>query len=460
MGETQDGSRIDQVMATVRTRIERRVLTPGTRLASVRAMAEATGFSKTTVVEAYDRLVAEGTIRARPGSGFYVAAPLAPLSLARTEQRDPEDDPLWMMHQALVPQPGTLRPGYGWLPDAWMPEELLRKGLRAIARDAPARTMLRYGTPMGSETLRRLISRRMIEQGIEAGPDQVLLTDSGTQAIDLVCRFLIEPGDAVLVDDPGYFNFQAMLRAHRARPIGVAQTPAGPDLAAFAEAIATHRPRLYITNSASQNPTGATLSAATAHRVLKLAEQHDLIVLEDDIFADFEAEPGVRYAAFDGLDRVIRIGSFSKSLSSAVRCGHVAARPDWIPALTDLRIATGMSGSPLASELLHTVLTDGSYRRHMDRVRDRLDQARARTIRRLRAVGIVPWIEPAAGLFVWGRLPDGVEAIDVTRRGLAENIVFAPGNAFSPTRTAGAFLRFNVTLTDDDRIFRFLERTI
>ncbi|WP_163284310.1 aminotransferase class I/II-fold pyridoxal phosphate-dependent enzyme, partial [Enterobacter hormaechei] len=82
---------------------------------------------------------------------------------------------------------------------------------------------------------------------------QIMLTDSGTQAIDLVCRLLIEPGDTVLVDDPCYFNFHAMLRAHRAKVVGVPYTPAGPDVALFEHALKTHRPRLYITNSGPQN---------------------------------------------------------------------------------------------------------------------------------------------------------------------------------------------------------------
>ncbi|MFX7878876.1 aminotransferase class I/II-fold pyridoxal phosphate-dependent enzyme, partial [Acinetobacter baumannii] len=85
---------------------------------------------------------------------------------------------------------------------------------------------------------------------------------------------------------------------------------------------ATHRPRFYLTNSGVHNPTGASLAAATAHRLLKIAEAHDMVVVEDDLFADFEHTPSPRLAAFDGLDRTIRIGSFSKSLSAAVRCGH------------------------------------------------------------------------------------------------------------------------------------------
>src|SRR3546814_7134106 len=115
-----------------------------------------------------------------------------------------------------------------------------------------------------------------------------MLTESGTQAIDLLCRFLLEPGETVLVDDPCYFNFHALLRAHRANIVGVPYTPWGPDLDLFAQALSEYRPRLYITNSTLQNPTGATLSPVVAHRLLKLVDQSGLTIIEDDIFADFE----------------------------------------------------------------------------------------------------------------------------------------------------------------------------
>ena len=459
--DTLQGTKVEQLMALVRQRIERRTLVPGARLASVRAMAESSGVSKSTVVEAYDRLAAEGAIAARPGSGFYVAAPLAPLAIAEFDnRREQEIDPLWMLRQSLHFRADALLPGCGWLPAAWLPEDLLRKGLRGIARAADPSCLTGYSSPMGSEPLRRLIARRMAEQGIEAGPDQILLTDSGTQAIDLICRFLLEPGDAVLIDDPSYFTFQALLRAHRAKPIGVPYTPNGPDVAAFEQALKTHAPRLYITNSACHNPTGAVLSAAVAHRVLKLAEANDLLIVEDDIFADFEAEPSPRYAAFDGLDRVIRVSSFSKSLSSSVRCGHIAARPDWIAGLTDLRIATSITGSPIATELVHAVLTDGSYRRHVERLQGRLAQAMTRTIARLRPLGITPWIEPRAGMFLWAKLPDGLDAVAVARRALEQNTVLAPGNVFSVGQTAGGYMRLNVAMMTDERVYRALEHAL
>ncbi len=173
--------------------------------------------SKSTVVEAYERLVAEGVIRSKPGAGFFVSAPLAPLSLAEIGPRlDRAVDPLWVSRQALETGDTVLKPGCGWLPPSWMPEAALRRALKSAAR-LEASGLADYGTPLGHRPLRQLLARRLGEHGVEASPDQIILTESGTQAIDLLCRFLLEPGDTVVVDDPCYFNFHALLRAHRPR---------------------------------------------------------------------------------------------------------------------------------------------------------------------------------------------------------------------------------------------------
>ncbi|RVJ94046.1 aminotransferase-like domain-containing protein [Sinorhizobium meliloti] len=449
-------SLIAKVMGTVKHRIAARRLTPGARLPSIRSFALAMKVSKSTVVEAYERLQAEGVIRSRPGSGFFVAAPLAPLTLAEIGPRvDRAVDPLWISRQALEPREGVLRPGCGWLPPHWMPEEGLRRALRGIARGAAA-TLVDYGAPLGLLPLRQLLTRRVAQHGIEASPDQILLTESGTQAIDLLCRFLLKPGDAVLVDDPCYFNFHALLRAHQARIFGVPYTPSGPDIGRFAEALAEHKPRLYITNSALHNPTGAMLSPLVGHRLLKLAEQAGLTIIEDDIFADFEETPAPRLAAFDGLERVVHIGSFSKTLSAAVRCGFIVAPRDWVEALTDLKIATCFGAAGFSSELVLTLLKNGSYRKHMETVRQRLAGAMAETAQRLARIGITPWIEPHAGMFLWCRLPDGIDAARLARQALARGIVLAPGNVFSHAQTASGFLRFNVAQSEDERLFREL----
>jgi DNA-binding transcriptional MocR family regulator len=456
----RDATLVEQVMQAIRQRIAARTLGPGARLPSIRSFAATMQVSKSTIVEAYDRLAAEGTIQSRRGSGFYVAGHMPPLSLAEIGPRlDHAIDPLWVSRLSLDADDGMPKPGCGWLPASWMPEAGVRRALRTLARADDA-LLTDYATPLGLKPLRQLLSRRMAEHGIEAAPDQIMITESGTQAIDLLCRSLVGPGDAVIVDDPCYFNFHALLRAHRVKIISVPYTPHGPDLERFAEALAEHRPRLYITNSALHNPTGAVLSPVIAHRLLKLAEQHDLTIVEDDIFADFEHEPAPRLAAFDGLERVIHMGSFSKSLSASVRCGFIAARRDWIDGLVDLRIATSFGGGRLSSELVLLMLKDGTYRKHMDHLRARLAHSMGETSVKLKALGVMPWIEPRGGMFLWCKLPEGIDAGKVAQTGLREKIVFAPGNVFSQTQSANNYMRFNVAQCADPRILRVLETAL
>lgn len=454
------GTLTARVMGEIHQRMARRLLPPGARLPSIRSLADAMGVSKSTVVEAYDRLVAEGAIQARRGSGFYVCQPLPPLTLVDIGPRlEREVDPLWVASQSLGAYEGLLKPGCGWLPADWLPQDSLRRALRTAAR-SDGGTLAGYATPMGLPALRQLLARRLAEHAIEAGPEQILLTDSGTHAIDLLCRFLLEPGDTVLVDDPCYFNFHALLRAHRAKVVGVPYTPVGPDVARFEQALTVHRPRLYLTNSALHNPTGATLSPVVAHRLLKLAEAHALTIIEDDIFADFEPQPSPRLAAFDGLQRVVQVGSFSKTLSASVRCGYIAARPEWIAALTDLKIATTFGSGRMTAELVYRMLKDGSYRRHVESLRQRLSLAMVPTIERLATLGITPWLEPRAGMFLWCRLPDGMDAVDLARRALRHDIILAPGNVFSLSQSESAFMRFNVAQSGDQRLFDALGRLL
>ncbi len=458
--ELPDGTLVARLMGEIRGGIAARTLAPGTRLPSIRVQAASRNVSKTTVVEAYDRLAAEGVIESRRGSGFYVAGRLPPLSLAEAgPKRDRAMDPLWVSRQSLETPGEALKPGCGWMPPSWMPEASLRRALRGLAR-AQAATLTDYGNPRGLAPLREHLARRLGGFGVQAAPGQIVLTDSGTQAADLLCRFLLEPGDTVLMDDPCYFNFRALLRAHRVKLVSVPYTPSGPDLTAFAQILETERPRLYITNCAVHNPTGASLSPVTAHRLLKLAEQHALIIIEDDIFADFETEPSPRLAAFDGLERVVQIGSFSKTLSASIRCGYIAARPDWIEGLTDLKIATSFTNGLLSSELLLAVLRDGTYRKHVEALRVKLAGAMTQATSRLGEVGLLPWVTPRAGMYLWCELPDGGDAAEIARLALAENIVLAPGNVFSPAQSAGSFLRFNVAQCADPRLFRFLRQAL
>jgi DNA-binding transcriptional MocR family regulator len=453
-----------QIVAAIGDRIAAHRLAPGEKLPSIRRLATANRISKFTVVEAYDRLAAQGVIVARSKSGFYVAGRTAPLTLMESET--PADtaatpDPVWMMRQSLSLDDKVLQTACGWLPDSWLPEANIRRALGAIAR-APSARLLDYGPPLGYLPLRQQIRIRLAELEIEAPPECILVTDGASQAIDLVCRYLLQPGDKVLVDDPGYFNYHAVLRAHRAEAVPVPLTKSGLDLDALERLAATHAPKLYLANPALHNPTGLSLTPAQAHRLLNLAARFDFRIVEDDVFRDFQSALTQRLAALDGLAedswRVLYLGGFSKTISAALRVGFIAGPAETIRHLTDLKLATTFGNNQVSAQLVHRLLEDGSYRKHVAAIRERLRRAGPPLRHRLEAVGLHTWVETEEGMFLWMRLPEGMpDAAALARNAIAQRIVLAPGAVFSPSKHWQDFLRINVAQSQSPRLIGFLQ---
>ncbi len=447
------------VMEEIQRKIANRALLAGDKLPSIRGYATKLGLSPSTVAEAYDRLVAEGLVSARRGSGFYVTQVKQPFEIAQAGAHlDRVIDPLWVSRQSLDAASDHPKPGCGWMPADWMPQGAIRKAIRAQAR-TNEEVLSDYGNARGLPELRNLLVRDWADEGLNLNPEQILLTSSGTQSIDLICRLLLRPGDCVLLDDPAYFNFQALLRAHQVKVIGVPLQKDGPDLELFKQALIKHKPSLYVTNSGLHNPTGVTLSLQKAHKLLGLATEHDVTIIEDEIFAAFEPEPSTRLAALDGLTNVIRIGSFSKTLSASIRCGYIAAKVDWIEALTDLQVATNFGGpGPFAANMVYSILRDGGYRKQMEATRNVLTKARLKAAEKLKVLNISPWILPRGGFYLWCELPESISASELAQKALAENIILAPGNVFSLTQTKDSFMRFNVSQMQDDEIFESLDK--
>jgi DNA-binding transcriptional MocR family regulator len=201
-----------------------------------------------------------------------------------------------------------------------MDEMGIRQSLSALARKNGTH-LLEYGNPLGYLPLREQFAQMLSELGIAARASQIVLTQGTSQALDLIIRHFVKPGDAVLVDDPGYYNLFGNLRLHGARLVGVPRNPDGPDLAALEQLASEQKPRIYFTQSVMQNPTGTDMSPHVSFRVLQLAERFDFLVVEDDIFCDLQIRKTPRLAALDQLNRVIYARSFSKTLSGSLRVG-------------------------------------------------------------------------------------------------------------------------------------------
>ena len=198
------------------------------------------------------------------------------------------------------------------------------------------------------------------------------------------------------------------------------------------------------------------LSLAIAHRLLLLAHKHDFLIVENDIYADLDPSGQQALAGMDQLSRVIYIASFSKTIAPALRVGFIAARQELIDELLPLKLVSGLTTSQITEELALEVLLQGRHRKHVKQLQSRLAEAHEVVGRRLRSVGMEPYVEPYAGLFLWARHPQIEDSTALAMQARDEKILFAPGQLFMPDARVVPWIRFNVAHSMDDRIYRFL----
>ncbi|PXW98067.1 GntR family transcriptional regulator [Sphaerotilus hippei] len=447
---------VSQIVDGLRRLIDDGSMRAGTKVPSIRQFAHAHEVSVFTVVEAYDRLVALGYLVSRPHSGFFVrkrAATEVPATEA-APSGGYSFDSAWYLRKIFESRHLAMKPGCGWLPHDWLFEEGVRRSLRALAAEHV--DLGGYGDPKGFAPLRQLIRDALAEQEIVISPDQVLLTQGSSQALDLAARRLVRAGDTVLVDDPGYANLLFSLRFAGATIVGVPRTPQGYDLATLERLIIEHQPRVFFTQPRLQSPTGSVAQLAHLHRLMQLAEKHDFIVVENDIYVDLDPDPRASLASLDQLSRVVHVGSYSKTISPNLRCGFLVAHPDMVEDLAQLKMISGLTSSEFSERIVYGALTEGRWRKHLKGLRDRLGEAHERVAGRLHDLGFELFCEPKAGMFLWARHPQLPDAGAVSNQAGEDDIMLGPGHLFSANQATAAWMRFNVAFCGDDRLFRFL----
>lgn len=453
---------VTQLVEGVSERVRGGGLAPGARLPSVRRLAAQCGVSTLTVSNAYNRLVADGLLEARRASGYFVSARLIPPRPA--ERRPARDRPVpvsldsgWLLQRVYEEDAPTIKAGCGWLPDSHLFADGIKQALSGLAR-RPDRLVLRYGHPLGYAPLRRAIQLLLAQRDIGCEPDQIVLTHGASQALDLTMRAFLQPGDVALVDDPGYCNLYPLLHAMGVRIVGVERTGQGPSIAALQALAERHRPKLFFTNTNFHNPTGTACAPGTAYQILRIAERHDMLVVEDDIFSSFAAETAPSIASLDQLGRVIHVGSFSKTISPSLRVGYLACSPENAQRLLHLKMAMGLTSSEIAESLVHAILAEGHYRLHIARLREKLAAEQKSVADALIGVGMRLFHRPTNGMFLWAGFDDCPDVPGLAQRAAAEGIMLAPGQLFRAHQEPTPFLRFNVAHANAAPLFRFLER--
>ena len=446
----------EQLAGRFAERIQQRLLAPGARLPSVRDCAQRHGVSPSTVVGAYDLLQARGLVHARPQRGFFVREATSPVArqsppLPRTPRPAPVDATA-LIRSMFQAQGGLPAPGMGTLPETWLDADVLQRALRKVCQQPQA--WLRYGDPAGNGPLRQALVHRLADLGVPATAAQIVTTVGATQALDLVSRTLLQPGDAVLVDEPGWAVEYARLTRAGMRLLPVPRGEHGPDLAVMEALLREHRPRLYVTVSVLHNPTGNSLTPAAAHQVLRLAEAHDLTIVEDDTYSWLAPNHATRLAQLDGLRRTVYVSGFSKILTPQWRVGFLAASPALTEKLIDTKLLASLTTPGPLEEAVGLCLEQGLLRRHAERVVARLAAARTRTVRLAQAAGC-RFVTPPAGLFGWVDVGTDTEALSQAL--LDEGWLIAPGTLFHATPRPTTLMRINFATTQDARFWQRLQ---
>ncbi len=458
---TSPSTLVDSLTARLKSAILDATYPAGSKMPSVRTGAALWGVSNFTVVQVYDRLIAQGYLQSRRGSGFFVQArnasqaPAKVLNYANTVPM--KMDVVWLLRNLFREVSTHAMPASGTLPAAWLDETMMAQASRAVARDDGSH-LLAYGTPQGWLPLREQLVQLLAGLDIQAHAGQIMTTAGVTQGFSLVTRALSKPGDTVLVDAPAWFVQYATLAGFQRQMIAVPRGLDGPDLAALASLAALHKPKLYFTQSILHNPTSSSLSAAKAHAVLNIAHQHGFYVVEDDVYAGLHPGSHIqacsRMASLDQLKRVVYLGSFSKTLAPNLRVGYIAADESLVPQLVDQKMMAALTTPEFGERVVHKILSEGHYRKHLERLRSKLAGRRNGAIAGLEAAGVrFPDLAPC-GLFAWGDV--GRDSSAVANSMLAQGFVLAPGSLFDPQQAPSQRMRFNLATSSHPDMLRAL----
>lgn len=414
------------------------------RVPPTRELAAALDLSRNTVTRAYEWLIEAGFLGAHVGRGTFVqGAVRAGKQVQRTEDATRPTfawPALFATRQRALRMPRTFRPADaaavrfdfrpGRVDGAALPiADLQSAWQRAVGR---LRAHANDFDPLGFAPLRTAIARQLAGRGIARRPDEVLVTSGAQQAFDLVARVLVDPGDTVAVENPGYFLAATAFRAHGAQLLGIGVD--GLRVDELARTLRTRRVKLAYVTPSVQLPTGVALSTERRAELLELADRAQMPILEDDYDCELRLLPRAAPAlkTLDAGERVIYAGTFSKALFPGLRLGYVVGAPPLLAALARSRAIASQQPSLVDQMAVAELLAGDALERHVRRVRKRNGERLRATLATLEAAmpAGTRFREPCGGTCVWVELPGGVDGDALAAAAQHRGIVYGNGDLF------------------------------
>jgi GntR family transcriptional regulator/MocR family aminotransferase len=445
-----------QVSKAVTDDIRSGRLVPGDALPGTRALATQLGVHRNTVIAAYQELAAEGLVQARWGGGTFVAES-RPASLRATAAAvsGPSYDvapPLARPPSARVP-PGMLMMFRG-IPDVrLLPVAMLTRAYRR-AVSGRGRALMSYSDPQGHVRIRsELASMLSRTRGVPATAETVMVTRGSQQALDLVARTLLSPGDVVAVERLGDPSVRNVLRLAGAELVPLALDDQGLDVDALAALLARRRVRAIYVTPHHQFPTNVVMSAARRARLGRLAVEHGVAIIEDDYDHEFHYEGKPVLPLAGGADRgnVVYVGSLSKVFAPGLRTGFIVAPPSVLDRLVSVRIACDLQGDAALECAIADLLEDGELTRHVRRMRKiyaRRRDALAAALERHLGTALQFQI-PDGGMALWARVDDDIDIARWERAGERQGVLFCGAQVYDFHDRAEPCLRLGFSYHDE-----------
>lgn len=430
--ETRKISLAEKVAMDIGRQILGGILKPGDKLPSLREYARLNGYSKNTVISAFDLLSERALVEPRHGKGFFVRGVEAP-----AEREDDEEpvgysrviDSLWLMRQQAIREPGRSHLAEGFPPVDWLTYMRLDRFHRQVVRSVGG--LFRYGNRYGYQPLRQQLVRRLAAHGMELGIRQLVTTFGANHALDLIIRRYVAPGDTVLVEQPGYHPLYGKLQLHGAKAIAINRRADGPDLVALELALQQSRARVFFMQTTAQNPTGTDVAPEVAKRILELSSTYDVLIVENDAMADFKPNSALRLSSLAQFRNTLYVGSFSKSVSASLRSGFIAGESSRIEELADMKMLLHIGSSEYGERVLEAILREGNFLRHVSRLQDRTRAATAEGLEVLQRLDATVFSAPEQSLYLWAKFGGIDDTRALTTRLLERGVVLAPGAFFN-----------------------------
>ncbi|MBI4280510.1 MAG: PLP-dependent aminotransferase family protein [Armatimonadetes bacterium] len=430
-----------QIVAHLREEIRGGRLPPGTRLPPTRILARQLGVTRLTVVNAYAELEADGLVTSHVGRGTFVAGTDGETPVARTwpPSATPGRPATELLDEffRMARGPGVIAIHSPTALRELVPVKELQRAMAAVLRREGAEAV-GYDAPGGYAPLREWLGEHLSEIGIRAAADSIVITAGTQQAIDLVTKLLVQPGDVVFTDSPTYVVVIDLLEARGARIIGVPMDAEGARLDIMETLIVRYRPRLFFTMPTFHNPTGITMSLERRRRLVTLARRHQLPVLEDDVHRDlWFTPPPPPLRALDRHGVVLYASGLTKSLLlGGLRLGFLVVPPEVKRQFVTAKQAADLHTNSLIQRVMDTLLRQGRLERPMVRLRQALQARRDRMVDALEREmpeGI-RWTVPEGGYHLWLSLPPGISGVALYRAAIQHGVAVAPGMPFFPDR--------------------------